>query len=49
MGMGYFRPDLNFDGASEGEVEVRQPPNTVDIYQKSLGVKVYEFNLIWLI
>ncbi|XP_036944032.1 heat-stable enterotoxin receptor isoform X1 [Acanthopagrus latus] len=22
MGMGYFRPDLNFDGASEGEVEL---------------------------
>lgn len=23
--MGYFRPDLNFEGTSEREIEVKQP------------------------
>lgn len=35
-GMGYFRPDLNFEGISEREIEVRGPLNTVvDICSKS--------------
>lgn len=45
-GMGYFRPDLNFEGTSEREIEVREPSNTVDdICSKSQTIRVDKVKL----
>lgn len=42
-GRSFFRPDLNFDGASEREVEVREPPNTIeDIFCYSNTLSIYK-------